>query len=126
MFLKDGWTFIIPTAIIPHHPRYVMDLLSKLLTETYYLFHYTLSSTSGGATQKSRTCGQDYTIEEAFSAARTLVLQDYANLCRQTEAEGAAGSQAVRINETEFGYDLVHNHRVVSRYWIHPKRVLTT
>jgi hypothetical protein len=100
-----------------------MDLLSKLLTETYYLFHYTLSTGAGGATQKSRTCGQDYTIEEAFSAARTLVLQDYANLCREAEAEGSPAG-TVRINETEFGYDLVQNHRVVSRYWIHPKRVL--
>jgi hypothetical protein len=102
-----------------------MDLLSKLLTETYYLFHYTLSSQGGGATQKSRTCGQDYTIEEAFSAARTLVLQDYANLSRELEGEGQDPEQSVRINETEFGYDLVHNHRVVSRYWIHPKRLLT-
>lgn len=102
--------------------------ITKLLAETYYLFHYTLASDGTRATQRSRTCGQDYSIEEAFAAARTLVLQDYANLGRTLASDepAAALSSSLRIHETEFGYDLVHNHRVVSRYWIHPKTILAT
>jgi hypothetical protein len=100
-----------------------MNQLEKILSETYYLFHYTLANEGGKATQRSRTCGQDYTVEEAFAAARAMVLQDYATLGRGLDAQGDSGLVGLRIHETEFGYDLVHNHRVVSRYWIHPKTV---
>lgn len=100
-----------------------MNQLDKILSETYYLFHYTLATEGGKATQRSRTCGQDYTIEEAFSAARSMVLQDYAVLGRDLEKSREGGALGLRIHETEFGYDLVHSHRVVSRYWIHPKTV---
>jgi hypothetical protein len=103
-----------------------MDLLSSLLTETYYLFNYTLAESGEEGARKSRTCGQDFTIDEAFSVARTLVHQDHLILMETLAHEGGVEDHQVRIEETEFGYDLVHNHRVVSRYWIHPKRVFTT
>lgn len=101
-----------------------MDLLSKLLTETYYLFHYSLCEDAGGPKQKSRTCGQDYTIDEAFSAARALVQRDLVAMTLAAEEEGRT-VPAASILETEFGYDLIVSGRVVSRYWIHPKRMLS-
>ncbi len=100
-----------------------MNVLPELTPETYSLFQFTLTTRDEGtAAQKSHCWGENFSIEEAFNAAKALVTRDFeamrALLRQKGEQEGAANLQ---INDTEFGYDLRHNFLVVSRYWIHAK-----
>ena len=102
-----------------------MNVLPELTPETYSLFQFTLTSRSEGtAAQKSHCWGENFSIEEAFNAAKALVTRDYEamkTLLRQ-KADPKEPLN-LQITDTEFGYDLRHNFLVVSRYWIHAKPV---
>jgi hypothetical protein len=103
-----------------------MNVLPELTPETYSLFQFTLTSRDEGTTaQKSHCWGENFSIEEAFNAARALVTRDFEamrTLLRQKGGEG--GVPNLQICDTEFGYDLRHNFLVVSRYWIHARTVV--
>lgn len=100
-----------------------METTPELAPESYSLFQFTLTSHGeGAASQKSHCWGENFSIEEAFNAAKALVTRDYeamkALLAREVQGSTAPNLQ---ISDTEFGYDLRHNFLVVSRYWIHAK-----
>ena len=103
-----------------------MNVLPELSPETYSLFQFTLTTREEGtASQKSHCWGDNFSIEDAFNAAKSLVTRDYEamhTLLAQKAAKDAPIN--LQINDTEFGYDLRHNYLVVSRYWIHAKASL--
>jgi|GEM_PF-1396559 len=100
-----------------------MNVLPELTPETYSLFQFTLTTREEGtASQKSHCWGENFNIEDAFKAAKSLVTRDFEAM--QALLSQKAGKDAplnLQINDTEFGYDLRHNYLVVSRYWIHAK-----
>ena len=103
-----------------------MKVLPELTPETFSLFQFTLTSRDEGiAAQKSHCWGENFSIEEAFNAAKALVIRDHeamSTLLRQKDETKEPVN--LQICDTEFGYDLRHNFLVVSRYWIHAKSVL--
>ncbi|HQF40095.1 MAG TPA: hypothetical protein PK322_13330 [Opitutaceae bacterium] len=100
-----------------------MNVLPELTPETYSLFQFTLTSRDEGtAAQRSHCWGENFSIEEAFNAAKALVTRDYDAMRTLLRQKGGADEKLnLQINDTEFGYDLRHNFLVVSRYWIHAK-----
>ncbi|MFT3828262.1 MAG: hypothetical protein QM691_01005 [Opitutaceae bacterium] len=100
-----------------------MNVLPELTPETYSLFQFTLTTRDEGtAAQKSHCWGENFSIEEAFNAAKALVTRDFEAMRTLLRQKGEKTETAnLQINDTEFGYDLRHNFLVVSRYWIHAK-----
>lgn len=102
-----------------------MNVLPELTPETYVLFQFTLTTREAGtAAQKSHCWGENFSIEEAFEAARALVRRDFEAMSALLRQKGGTDPLNLQINDTEFGYDLRHNFLVVSRYWIHAKPVV--
>lgn len=103
-----------------------MNVLPELTPETYSLFQFTLTSRDEGtAAQKSHCWGENFSIEEAFNAAKALVTRDFEAMRTLLRQKGEKDPQPnLQISDTEFGYDLRHNYLVVSRYWIHAKSSL--
>jgi hypothetical protein len=100
-----------------------MNVLPELTPETYSLFQFTLTSRDEGtAAQKSHCWGENFSIEEAFNAAKALVTRDHEAMRTLLRQKGETKEPtSLQICDTEFGYDLRHNFLVVSRYWIHAK-----
>ena len=103
-----------------------MNVLPELNPEPSSLFQFThRSRDEGTAAQKSHCWGENFSIEEAFNAARALVNRDHEAMRTLLRQKGETKEPTnLHICDTEFGYDLRHNYLVVSRYWIHAKPVL--
>ena len=68
-------------------------------------------------TQRVKNCGKFPCVESAFATARAAALQEW-----QEELAAPTGEMRVkeiRLNDTEWGYDLKRDHFVVARFWVH-------
>ena len=92
--------------------------------ESFYLLNLRLSSENGGSlVQKSEICGRNFTIEEAFARAKFLVTHAWRERIKAMNQDSGEKEHSAlpEIRPTEFGYDLIENFTVLSRYWIHPQ-----
>jgi hypothetical protein len=73
----------------------------------------------GFPTQNRETIGRFDDAEDAFATARALA---WNALCQLAGAGAPSGSHTgweAAVRDTEWGYDLVHNGRIVDRFWVH-------
>ncbi|MEN9402286.1 MAG: hypothetical protein RL091_989 [Verrucomicrobiota bacterium] len=77
-------------------------------------------TTDGRLTQEVRRCGEFTDVESAFDTARMEALREWQEAVNQPEVSNRPGRIAeIKIKDTEFGYELKCNHKVVSRFWVH-------
>lgn len=84
----------------------------------FSVFRFGLEKTPAGKlTQRVKNCGKFPTIESAFETARTAALREWEEALAQPD--GDVKVKEVRLTDTEWGYDLKHDHLVVARFWVH-------
>jgi len=71
-------------------------------------------------TQRVKNCGKFATVESAFETARAAALREWEEALNQPDGEVRV--KEVRLTDTEWGYDLKHDHLVVARFWVHDGR----
>jgi hypothetical protein len=72
----------------------------------------------GTCSQNVQQCGEFQSVETAFSTARHEAIREWQEACK-TQAEKAPTIRKIEIKDTEWGYDLKHDHLVVARFWVH-------
>lgn len=72
---------------------------------------------AGKLTQRVTNCGRFSTVESAFATARAAALQEWEEA--RALPDGGVRVKEIRLNDTEWGYDLERDHLVVTRFWVH-------
>ena len=72
----------------------------------------------GTCTQNVQQCGAFHSVESAFSTARQEAVREWQEACKM-QAVTTPKIRKIEIKDTEFGYDLKHDHLVVARFWVH-------
>jgi hypothetical protein len=75
----------------------------------------------GSCTQNVQQCGEFESVERAFSTARQEAIREWQEAC-ETQAVKTPKIRKIEIKDTEWGYDLKHDHLVVTRFWVHDGR----
>lgn len=75
---------------------------------------------AGRMTQRVKNCGKFASVESAFATARAAALREWEEALNQPDGEVRV--KEVRLTDTEWGYDLKHDHLVVARFWVHDGR----
>lgn len=94
----------------------------KPAVEKYSLYQFTLSPSSGTtpAPTPSVLIGSYVDIEEAFTTASRIAYNELRNAqLAMKYAESVEKANSLKVNSTEYGYDLVCEHRIILRLWIH-------
>ena len=68
--------------------------------------------------QEVHRCGDFQSVESAFATARMEAVREWQE-CRVTGPEEEVSERQVEIRDTEWGYELLREHLVVARYWVH-------
>jgi len=77
-------------------------------------------SADGRLTQEVRFRGEYADVEQAFAAARTEALCEWQEWINQQRlSDDPQGEVALKIKDTEWGYELHCDQQVISRYWLH-------
>ena len=96
------------------------------LVEKYLVFQFTNVPASGAvpASETSVCIGEFVDIEEAFTVASKRVYTDLANtkVALRYSDENDKIDQ-LRVSSTECGYDLLCGFTILSRIWIHVKKL---
>lgn len=79
----------------------------------FTVIHFALETDGTSPRQRSATCGNFLSVEDAFHNARTLAAQTYARL-RQNH-----GVAVANLLDTEWGYDIRLGPLTVHRFWVH-------
>jgi hypothetical protein len=72
---------------------------------------------AGKLTQRVQSCGKFANVETAFATARAAALQEWEEALAMPD--GDVRVKDIRINDTEWGYDLKRDHLTVARFWVH-------
>ncbi len=72
---------------------------------------------TGKLTQRVRSCGKFTNVESAFDSARAAALQEWEEALAMPD--GDVHVKEIRLTDTEWGYDLKHDHLTVARFWVH-------
>jgi len=72
----------------------------------------------GSCTQQVKQCGKFDSAESALNTARYEAIREWQEACK-TQDEIVPKVRKIEIKDTEWGYDLKHDHLVVTRYWVH-------
>jgi len=72
----------------------------------------------GSCTQNVQQRGKFLSVEKAFCKARSEAIREWQEACK-TQAETTPKILKIEIKDTEWGYDLKHDHLVVARFWVH-------
>ena len=80
-----------------------------------------LRSEDGSCTQDVQRCGEFQSVERAFITARQEAIREWQEACK-TQAVTTPKIRKIEIKDTEWGYDLKHDHLVVARFWVHDGR----
>jgi hypothetical protein len=72
---------------------------------------------TGRLTQRVKNCGRFSTVESAFATARAAALQEWEEALAMPD--GDVRVKEIRLTDTEWGYDLKHDHLTVARFWVH-------
>jgi len=72
---------------------------------------------AGRVTQRVKNCGRFPSIELAFDTARAAALKEWEEALALPDGEVRV--KEIRLNDTEWGYDLKHDHLTVARFWVH-------
>lgn len=94
----------------------------KPVVEKYSLYQFTLSPSSGTtpAPTPSVLIGSYVDIEEAFTTASRIAYNELRNAqLAMKYAESVEKANSLKVNSTEYGYDLVCGHHIILRLWIH-------
>ena len=75
---------------------------------------------AGNLTQRVKNCGKFPCVESAFATARAAALQEWEETLAKPSNEEPV--RDIRLNDTEWGYDLKRDHFVVARFWVHDGR----
>lgn len=73
---------------------------------------------NGSCTQNVQRCGEFQSVERAFDTARQEALREWEEACK-THAVTTPKIRRIEVRDTEWGYDLKHDHLVVARFWVH-------
>jgi hypothetical protein len=97
------------------------DFHATSMKPGFSVLRFSLTQTSDGRlTQEVRRCGDFTDVESAFDTARMEALREWQEAVNQPEVSNRPGRIAeIKIKDTEFGYELKCNHKVVSRFWVH-------
>ena len=72
---------------------------------------------AGKLTQQVINCGRFTNVESAFDSARAAALREWEEALNQPDH--GVKVKEIRLTDTEWGYDLKHDHLVVARFWVH-------
>jgi hypothetical protein len=87
----------------------------------YSVFRFGLQrSNEGKLTQQVQNCGKYPTVEGAFATAREAALREWQEALAMPD--GDVRVKNIRINDTEWGYDLKRDHLTIARFWVHDGR----
>jgi len=64
-----------------------------------------------------KNCGKYANVESAFASARAAALREWEEALNRPD--GGVKVKEVRLTDTEWGYDLKHDHLTVARFWVH-------
>ena len=84
----------------------------------YSVFRFGLEkSPTGKLTQQVMNYGKFESVESAFDSARAAALREWEEALAQPDH--GVKVKEVRLTDTEWGYDLKHDHLTVARFWVH-------
>ena len=88
----------------------------------FAVLRFSLCETDEGKlTQHVSRCGEFVSIETAFDRAKAEALREWHEaLNGATDETGRV--REIRLNDTEWGYELKRDHLTVARYWVHDGR----
>lgn len=92
--------------------------------EIHSVFVFALTARPQGIPRQSvRNVGEFASIEEAFAVALEFARHEATLFAHAFAQKGSAdtGETAVTLLSTEWGYDIVHEHQKLSRFWIHSR-----
>ena len=75
----------------------------------------------GACTQNVQRCGEFESVERAFITARQEAIREWQEACKMQDA-ATPKILKIEIKDTEWGYDVKHDHLVVTRFWVHDGR----
>ena len=85
----------------------------------YSVLRFVLKQKPDGCyTQSVQRCGDFQSVELAFATARMEAVREWQE-SRDTVAGDGPQVRQVEIRDTEWGYELHRDHRVMVRYWVH-------
>lgn len=84
----------------------------------YSVLRFSLQAIDGGKyTQHVSRCGEFVSIETAFDKAKAEAIREWQAALDQGQETGKV--REIRLNDTEWGYELKRDHLTVARYWVH-------
>ncbi len=88
------------------------------MSSAYSVFRFGLEKDPAGKlTQRVKKCGQYSSVESAFDKAREAALREWEEALAMPD--GDVRVKEIRVTDTEWGYDLKHDHLTVARFWVH-------
>ena len=88
------------------------------MSSEYSVFRFGLEKDPAGKlTQRVKKCGQYASVETAFNSAREAALREWEEALAMPD--GDVRVKEIRVTDTEWGYDLKHDHLTVARFWVH-------
>ena len=97
---------------------------TPLPKEIHSVFVFALAALPQGLPRQSvKNVGEFSSIEEAFAVALEHARHEAKLFAHVFAAKDAsdAGEPAVTLFSTEWGYDIMHEHQKLSRFWIHSR-----
>ncbi len=88
------------------------------MNAAYSVFRFGLErDAEGKVSQQVKNCGKFSSVETAFETARAAALQEWEEALAMPDH--GVKVREVRLTDTEWGYDLKHDHLTVARFWVH-------
>ena len=97
---------------------------TPLPNEIHSVFAFALTATPQGLPRQSvKNVGEFSSIEEAFAVALEHARHEARLFAHVFSRNDAAESDepTVTISSTEWGYDIMHEHQKLTRFWIHSR-----
>ena len=88
------------------------------MNSSFSVFRFGLEKDqTGRLTHRVKNCGKFASVETAFDEARAAALQEWEEALAMPDEDVRV--KEIRLSDTEWGYDLKHDHLVVARFWVH-------
>lgn len=100
------------------------DSTTPLPREIHSVFVFALTARPQGIPRQSvKNVGEFASIEEAFAVALEYARHEATLFAHAFAQKGSTdgGDAAVTLLSTEWGYDIVHEHQKLTRFWIHSR-----
>ncbi len=97
---------------------------TPLPPEIHSVFVFALTAMPQGTPRQSvKNVGEFTSIEEAFAVAREHARHEAGLFAHAFASNGSSetGEPAVTLLSTEWGYDIMHEGRKLTRFWIHSR-----